>query len=323
MTHVANLLFKTWTPGTKITEPGAYLNVDMTAYHGDICDGPSVSSSGLRRIFNESPRHFWDNCYLNPNREERPATEAMILGRAAHHIFLGEADFYKHFVRQPDRYPDSKTGAPKAWSNNADYCREWNGKQALAGLTVINDKMLEQIRGMGQALAEEPIVRGGILNGHVECSLFWKDDETGIWIKSRPDNIPVAGAEASDLKCVSSVADDALSRGLADHGYHAQGACVREAFDKVWGIKLEHFTLVYVEQKRPHCVDFREPDELDQGYEENHAALRLMKRGLETGHWPGPKGQYGDGSPLSRPKYAADRAAARLAAINAEFAGAR
>lgn len=316
-----DLSFKAWTPGTKITEPGAYLNIPMSAYHGDICDGVSVSSSGLRTIFLDSLKHFWNTTYLNPHREEDPPTEAMTLGRAGHHLILGEPDFKKHFVIQPETYYDRKSGQDKPWSGNSLSCKAWAAEQALEGFTIVTSKQIEQIKGMVKSLAAEPIVQGGILNGHVECSLFWKDAKTGIWLKSRPDNIPTSGAEASDLKCVADISDDGIARGLAAQGYEMQGGLVREAFRQVWQLDLEHFTLVYVEQKRPHCVRFDEiaPDELDAGERQNHAALRLLRRALDTGYWPGPKSMQGDGGYVRRPSYATNRAAQRLAAIEAEF----
>lgn len=302
--------------GGVITEPGAYQNVPMDRYHGQPCDGPSISSSGLRTIFNKSLAHYWDLSPLNPDRAEFQDTEATILGRAAHHLLLGEADFGNHFIIRPEEAPD---GRP--WNGNNKSCRQWMAERALDGLTVLKPEHVEYIRGMSKSLAAEPPIQGGILNGIVELSLFWKDPETGIWLKARPDAVP-NDADAADLKCVSDISDDGIQRGLGDRGYHQQAALVSEAMEMVFGRMLENFFLVYVEQKRPHCVriDTVDPVEIAAGREENHAALRLFKRALDTGYWPGPKNLSGDGGFVRRTPWSKIAAERRLEMIKQELA---
>lgn len=308
--------FRVYEPGTKITEPGAYIDVPMSVYHGQPTEGPSISSSGLRTIFTQSLAHFWDGCSLNPDRQEFKDTEFTILGRAAHHLLLGEADFGKFFVTRPDKLE----GDP--WHSNKKICKRWLAERELEGLTVLKPEQMDQIRGMAKSLANEPIVQGGILNGYIEISLFWQDEETGIWLKARPDVIPNSSGDVADMKCVSDVSDDGISRALGERGYHQQGALVAESFEKVLGMSMEHFSLVYVEGKRPHSVRIDEvhPDEIAAGYAENHAALRLFKRALDTGYWPGPKNEYGDGGTIRRLPFSRQRAERRLKIIEQELA---
>lgn len=305
-----------YVPGNKITEPGAYQNVPIDVYHGQCCDGPSISSSGLRTIFNDSPAHYWNESTLNPNREEKEQTEALILGRAAHHLLLGESDFDKYFVLRPDEAPDGR-----AWNGNNNSCKQWLAEQALAGLTVLTPKQIEYIRGMSQSLSADATIQSGILNGIVELSMFWKDSETGIWLKSRPDAVP-NDADSADLKCVADITDDGISRSFGERGYHQQAALVDEGMRMVFGRPIENFFLTYVEQKRPHCVriDTAYPEDVAAGFEENHAALRLFKHCLERNYWPGPKGPAGDGGFVRRRQWDRERAKRRLEMINLEVA---
>lgn len=309
--------------GGRIMVPGAYANVPMSIYHAQPCGVEgidfSVSSSGLRTIFLQSLKHFWDQ-YVNPLREDRKQTEPMILGRAGHHLLLGEADYRKFFTVQPAKYLSK--GEEKDWNNNATVCKEWHGKQALAGLTVLTAKQVEAIKGIAKSLAAEGPIQGGILNGHIEVSLFWIDPETGIWLKWRPDAIPNYSGDFADLKIVADVSDDGIARGIAERGYHQQGALGAEGSRQVLKMEMEHFTLVYAESTRPHCCRFEDvaPEELKSGAMENRAALRLLGRALKTNHWPGPQSEGGEGGYVRRPKYAADRAGRRLAAINADLA---
>jgi len=321
--------FRQYVPGQIITEPGAYLGMPMEVYHGQPCDGLSVSSSNLRTVYIESPKHYWNGSHFNPNRKEFKQTEPIILGRAAHHLLLGEGDFGKYFAMRPDKAPDGRE-----WHGSNKSCLQWEADRALEGLTIIKGEQIEWIRGMSVSLAAEPIVRGGILNGYTEVSMFWKDEETGIWLKSRPDNIPNDSGDSADLKCVADVSSDGISRALGERGYNQQAAMVREGMKKTLDIEMQHFTLVYVEQKPPHCVRFDEIHPLDivggkdpftgeiivGGHDENHAALRLIKRCVERNEWPGPKAPAGDGAFVRRTEWARKQSKRRYDLITQELA---
>jgi hypothetical protein len=80
-------------PGALITEPGVY-DLTMDQYHGQPCEAPSVSSSGLRTIWSASPAHYWIESSLNPHRIDQGERPHFSLGRAAHHLlFLGRKGF--------------------------------------------------------------------------------------------------------------------------------------------------------------------------------------------------------------------------------------
>jgi PDDEXK-like domain of unknown function (DUF3799) len=304
-----------WVSGLVIDITCAVTDAPMAWYHGQPCAGPSISSSQLRTIFNESLAHYWDMSPLNPDRQEFKQTEQVIIGRAAHHLMLGEGDFAKHFIVRPDEAPD---GRP--WNGNNKSCREWLAQREVEGLTVLKQEWVEQIKGMSAMMVREQAIMDGILSGMVELSMFYKDSETGIWVKSRPDSVPNDN-DASDLKCVSDVSSDGIERSLGERGYHAQAACVDQAMREVFGRGLECFFLIYVEQKRPHSVriDPIHPDEIAAGVQENRAALHLFKRALETNYWPGPKNDFGDGGFIRRTQWARTRAEKRLAQIKQEL----
>ncbi len=105
-----------YKPGVKITVPGCYAGVPINVYHGaDLCFGRSISSSGLRKIIGESPAHYWCESPYNPNRVEQKETDALALGRAAHHLLLGEDDFNTHYIVRPDKFDSWRTTAAKEW----------------------------------------------------------------------------------------------------------------------------------------------------------------------------------------------------------------
>jgi hypothetical protein len=218
--------------GQKIAQPGVW-NLSMAQYHSDTCEGPSASNSNLKTIWTDSPAHYWCRSYLNPRRladqEERPHFS---VGRAAHHLlFLGRKGFDEEYATRPDQWSDWRTKEARLWK-----------EAALAdGKTVLTDGDLETITGMARSLAEHPLVKAGILDGFVERSLVWRDN-SGVWLKSRPDCIPNAGLDVADLKTCQSVRTDDLRRSIGAFAYHMQGALTAMAFQNVLNCEMQTFS---------------------------------------------------------------------------------
>jgi hypothetical protein len=291
-------------PGEMITANGVY-DLSMADYHGQPCDGPSISSSGLRTIWSQSPAHYYEESSLNPAPKEPEDRPHFSLGRAAHHLLLqGRKGFDAEFVVRPEKWKDWRTDAAK----------EWRADMIAAGMTIITDAELANIAGMARSLSAHPLVKAGILDGAVERSLLWRDPETGMWCKSRPDAIPNTSGDVADLKTCVSVSTDALRRSLGDYGYHQQGALVGEAFHHVLGREMQTFTLVWVEKEAPWCVRVTTitPEDLIRGAMQNAAALRMFADCVASGEWPGPGGAQHDGEYLPIGDWAAKSIDARI-----------
>lgn len=280
---------------SKIDRPGIY-DISMASYHGDCCVGPSISSSGLRKIFLKSPKHYWKSSYLNPNRKPDKETEAFILGRAAHHLLLGEEDFSTLFIMRPDEAPD---GTGRAWNGNNISCKAWLKAQEKAGRTVLTPTQVEAIRGMARALADDPMVQAGILNGDIEKSIIWKDKTTGIWLKARPDAIPNDSGDFCDLKTTAAIGYD-LDRDVSKYRYDMQGALTGMGVREVLGRDMESFSFCFVENDDPHSVDTLTLINEDIGLAEKdiRVALDTFAWCLETGIWFGAGGTQRDARPV-------------------------
>ena len=282
--------------GDVISTPGAYRDVDMASYHSDICVAPSISSTGLRKIRQQSPRHYWATSYLNPDREPEADKAHFNLGQAAHMLFLGEEGFARTFIAQPDEYPDRKTGEMKPWHGGAGYCKDWAADAAASGRRVLTSKQLQQIKGMSRSLADCPLVtKGGILNGLIETSLFWQDRETGVWLKARPDVIPTDGALISDLKTTADAHPATLERTLSNWSYHMQLALAGMGLRETLGLKIPDnggYAFVFIESDAPHAISIVEVDAeaIYWARRELRAAIRTFADCLDKGRWPA----YGD-----------------------------
>jgi hypothetical protein len=296
--------------GQKIIEPGVW-DLSMSRYHSDICDGPSISSSGLRTIWSQSPAHYWYDSPYNPNRPAAKDRPHFSIGKAAHHLlYLGREGFDAEFVVRPDQWSDWRTKDSK----------EWRAEQLKAGLTIITDAELEAITGMARSLGAHPLVKAGILDGAVERSLIFRDAKTGAWLKSRPDNIPSSSGLFADLKTTDSVSDESLGRSLGSFSYHMQGALVGMAAEAVLNQPMEEFALVWVEKAPPHCVRVTvlTGADLERGQLQLRRAIDQFAECVETGVWPGPGGVRRDAEYLQLPAWAAKQIDTRLEIESAE-----
>lgn len=239
-----------WTGG-KIDHEGVY-DLPIDIHHSDCCSGPSVSSSGLRTIELQSPLHFYDSSYLNPNRDtEAPkALEAdhFRLGRAAHMLMLEPHLFRGAIAVRPEKFKDWRTDASQAWRD----------QQQAIGKTILTPKELQQANGVASALKAHPLHEQGILSGPSELSMIVRDRKTGIWLKSRPDSIPLDNA-FSDLKVMNDASPPSVGRAIRELGYDMQmalaGVCL---FNLTLGQDpprtVDQFWIVAVESKRPHAI---------------------------------------------------------------------
>jgi hypothetical protein len=279
--------------GNPIAAGGCYSGISLEQYHGDLCVGPSASSSGLKTIYTKSPAHFYDASYLNPNRaepdDEKPDREWAALGSAAHALLVGGVGhFREQFVIRPEIAPD---GTGRGWNGNNKSCREWIAERHREGKVVLSEAQVETIKGMAISMSTHPLIAGGILDGLIERSLIWKDPETGIWLKSRPDAIPNDSGDVADLKTTRSVLMPEVVRTVGEFSYHMQAAMVADALQAVFDIKLTSFSLVMIEKTRPWCVRVTPPmhqDDIARGRMQNRVALRTLANCLESGRWPGP-----------------------------------
>lgn len=309
--------------GEKISAPGVYSGIDGDSYHsGQLCVGPSISSTGLRTIFTKSPMAFWVNSPLNPNRLPQEDGRHFILGRALHVLALGEKGFREQFVVRPEEYDDGN--GPKKWTRAAKYCKQWEAEAEEMGLDILTPTELEQIKGMcglhpwqegleDSGLRNNALVRAGILEGLIEHTVVAIDKETGIYLLSKPDTIPTASREASDLKSTLSVAPGDLQRTLGDLRYDLQGAVISTCLEQAADFRLENFSLVFVCKQPPHEVAVRElrPFDLDASALDLQAALRTFAICMERGKWPGVGGGEDDARFLERSQISRDRAIER------------
>lgn len=259
-----------------ITISGVY-DIDIERYHHDpkLCDGPSISSSGLKAVADCSAK-YWAFSPYNPHRFVKPDTEVFALGRAAHALVLGEPDFAKYFIVSP--YADFRTKA----------AQEWRDAQTL---TVLKESEFVTVQEMAAAQLASHQCANAFKNGKPEQSLIWKDEETGIWIKSRPDWLPNDPTSnfIVDYKSAASIAEEPWAYAMHDYGYHWQSALQIDGVKAVTGKAPLGVAHVVQEKAVPYLCELRmvSPEQIEDGRFLYRRALRKFAQCLKAGRWPG------------------------------------
>ncbi|MCC5777892.1 PD-(D/E)XK nuclease-like domain-containing protein [Nitratireductor sp. B36] len=274
--------------GKTITEPGVYSGITLDQYHQkrDLLDGPSISKSALKWLlpaYGGSPKAFWGRWAWNPDHVRQNSTKAMDFGKAAHALLLGDEVFSAKFAVRPEKAPDGRN-----WNANNSSCAAWMDEHKH--LTVITSDQIERIKRIAEDAQNYPLIQMGVLNGRVERSMFWKDEETGIWLRSRPDAMPNADGVFADLKTASKFDEDFLERQIFDAGYFLQAAMTRMICRSL-GIPFETFVLVYVlNDDVPDTAHVEiSAHDIDRGERVIRWCLNTIRHCLDADNWPGAR----------------------------------
>lgn len=258
-----------------VTEPGVY-DLPNDEYQDDPVPGGSLSSTGAKRLLPPScPARFR---YLQTHRETKHEFD---IGHAAHRLVLG-------------------AGEPLAVVEAADWrtkaAKEQRDAARADGRVPILAEEYARVQEMAAALREHPVAAALFhpKHGKPEQSLFWVDDESGIWRRARLDWLPNPGGRmiVADYKTCASAAPAAVRRAVEAYGYHQQAAWY---LDGIAALKLADdaaFLFVFQETAPPHLVTVVELDfdALLVGRAKNRQAIDVYTQCVASGRWPG----YGD-----------------------------
>jgi hypothetical protein len=269
-----------------ITEPGVY-TMPEADYHADPVPGGSLSCSGAKKLLACPARFAYD-------REHPPApTAAMELGTAAHRLVLGAGA--ELVVIDAD---DWRTKAAK---EAAAAARE-------AGAVPLLTAEHAQVQAMAAALREHPVAAALFDpdRGDPEQSLFWVDDRTGVWLRSRLDWLPRQPAGRliiGDYKTAVSASPDGFSRAVLNFSYHQQAAFYTDGAAALGLDGDPAFLFVVQEKTPPYLVAVYELDALatEAGRARNRRAAEMFRDCTEAGIWPGYSAEV---EPISLPPWA-------------------
>lgn len=260
-----------------VTEAGIYSNLDAALYHAQLTPGPSLSSSMARTLINECPAMLHANSYLNP-AHEREESAHFDIGQAVHLLYLETEKFSEAVC-----VIDADDWRKKEAQQQRDEAR-------AAGKIPLLAKTAREIVSMRSALLSHPIAGKAFAGeGYSELSLVWKDSETGVWLKARPDWTPANFSFLVDLKTSTTANPSEFARKAYGLGYHMQAAWYLDAVEALTGERPGQFWFVVQDKSFPFLCSVAtfDDDAIAAGRILNRAAVRKFAACVEKDEWPG------------------------------------
>jgi hypothetical protein len=248
----------------KTTLNGIISDIANKDYHAH----PALSSSGLKHLA-KSPAHYQDY-RANPPEQSKE----MMIGSAVHAAFLENGFQNGMILKAP-----GSTRATKLYKEFADANPN--------GILLLEDEYA-QVEKITETLAKHPTVSALMKNGKAEQSIFWKDPETGIDCKCRPDFLTDDGV-IIDLKTTQDASPEGFQSSIGKFKYHWQTAWYLDGVSIALGKQLENFVHIAVEKEAPYGIGIYV---LDNGsIEKARTDISKLKARfaecLHTGDWPG------------------------------------
>lgn len=249
-----------------LQQNGCLPDISNAVYHGD---RSCVSVSGLKQLL-RSPAHF--NAYLCAERKE---TAAQFIGTAVHARLL-EPDVFTH------------TYVATLVANRR--LKEYSEFEAQAtGYRIMTREQAMCIESVTENVMAHSSARALLLGGVTEQTLIWQDEETGIWLKIRPDclNFDFGDGICLDLKTTDDASGNSFPRQCVPNDYDLQAAVYLEGLRAVYQRDFD-FAFLALELTAPHGVAlYGAPEEmLQRGRRRFRQALQTLKKCRETNQWP-------------------------------------
>ncbi|HHC4899257.1 TPA: exodeoxyribonuclease VIII [Escherichia albertii] len=269
-------------------EPGIYYGISNENYHA----GPGVSKSQLDDIADTPALYLWrKNAPVDTTK-----TKTLDLGTAFHCRVLEPEEFSNRFIVAPEFNRRTTAGKEEE--------KAFLMECASTGKTVITAEEGRKIELMYQSVMALPLGQWLVESaGHAESSIYWKDPETGILCRCRPDKIIPEFHWIMDVKTTADI--QRFKTAYYDYRYHVQDAFYSDGYEAQFGVLPTFVFLVAsttVECGRYPVEIFMMGEEAKlAGQQEYHRNLRTLADCLNTDEWPAIK-------TLSLPRWAKEYA---------------
>lgn len=195
--------------------PGIYDNISIEAYHENRF---IVSSTGLKEA-KKSSRHF--AYYLDRGSESKPCFD---FGNAFELALIDKINGTSQFLQAVTIYdPEMRPEQGKGITSAAN--QDWKKALHNTGRYVINKtgaESLETINQMVESTVHDTIITQLLDGTDYQKTFVWKDEETGILCKSRPDISKQRKNVLLDVKTTRDASPQGFAKEAANHDYPLQ-----------------------------------------------------------------------------------------------------
>ena len=244
-------------------KPGFY-RMSNEEYHS----GPGLSKSQLHEIL-RSPAHM-----KAPKKE----TPALPFGSAFHTYTL-----------EKDLFVDTYMIKPQGMSFATKDGKALRSEAEESGKDILSWDDWQTIKGMAQAIWDNPIAAELLSDGEAEISGFWNDPiYPDILCKFRADWINKTTRTLVDLKSTVDAREHYFTGAAYKLGYHMQAGWYLYGATQITGIEHDDFRFIAVEKEPPYGVMvYRASQEMIQeGLIDCQKALEIYANCLKESRWP-------------------------------------
>jgi hypothetical protein len=254
---------------------GVYDGMPEREYFADPVPGGSLSCSGAKLLLPPScPALF------RYTQDHPVFKDVFDFGSAAHKMVLGAG-------------PRIALVDAKDWRTNA--AKEARDAARAEGATPLLIAEFDKVTVMADAIRGHPLA-SVLLNpehgGKPEQSLFWQDEGTGIWRRSRLDWMPdwhgYGRYIVTDYKTCDSASPAAITKAVTNYGYYQQDPFYCDGIRAVGVADDPAFLFVFQEKTPPYLVTVVQLDDDARaaGRERNRQAIERYRDCTEAGVWP-------------------------------------
>jgi len=247
--------------------------------HHELFFKPGVSPTSINQFF-ESPSRFWKYSSLNPNKERKEATPAMIFGRLVHCLALTPEMFEKEFAVQPIKNGELDTiDEMKAWLAQSGAALPSKAKK---------DDYVAACRQLGGVVWVDVMANFTAAAGRktiVTQDCWFPDGEQGLMKKCRLDY--VRSGLVIEYKTDISPCEQDFMRTIASRGYHRQLAWQVDAAVRIYG-EIPRGAIIIAQDKEIHddiAIYALDAAAIELGKKENAYAWSEINRRFKANDW--------------------------------------
>lgn len=238
---------------------------------------PELGSSLIKEV-RKSPKHF--KAMLDGQVEISNGKQARFdLGTCMHSVVL-------------EQRTDCFLEGPKVSSKSVKAWKEAKAEADEIGKILLTPDEYKRVTSAFESFCQHPKAEKLVSRcGHIEQSGIFKDQNTGLDLKIRPDGLCLDDDYVFifDYKTTSDLSKRSLERTIANLGYHVSAAHYMAGVEAITGRPVKDYFLCFQESKAPYdtVVFLLDPTVITQGDMIRRRALDLIADCRDKDFWPG------------------------------------
>ena len=248
-----------------MTIPTGFKEISNEDYHA----GEGLGSTGIKKML------------ITPADYKTPTTRtpAMAFGSMVH-----------AYVLEPDVFNEQYTMAPPDYNGRTNAGKQFKAETEAAGKELISAAEFDLIKNIKQALKENEKASRLFweTEGINEIAGYWKDKETGVLCKLKPDRRIDNLRYIIDLKTCNNAEKIEFNKSVFNFGYYISAAHYLNGMTEITGEPWETFIDIAVEKTPPFKVGVYPLSDtwLYCGREKCKEGIRRYAECMATDNWP-------------------------------------